>query len=122
MEEDGVIIYGEDGFIFDEYPEEDGWVEFASIDVWHVWIEESPEAGHYETVSENAETGGRLVEWVVDQPAVGRWVVVDSDGEEVADFDMAADGDWPKGDRIPDVFTYGVFHPAPIEEEEPDGI
>lgn len=65
-----MYIYDENGDIVTEYDESKGWLREMSRMRHHDAVEAVEEQGHWETLAEYPETGGKDVEWVVDVPGV----------------------------------------------------
>lgn len=112
-----MIVYDEDGIRLDDFDETTGRVEIATKDVVHKYVVDTEEQGHYQTIAEYPETGGKDVEWRVTSPEEGHWETVDSDtGEAVTDFDGVVPGDLPHDVETPDIWEYGVYVPYTAEE------
>lgn len=63
-------VYDENGHLLDAYDLEKGYLKHSVNTVHHDAIEGVEEQGHYETIREYPETGGKDVEWVIDIPGV----------------------------------------------------
>ena len=63
-------IYGEQGNPVTDYDPAKGRLEMQKRIHHHEAVEAVEEQGHWETVAEYPETGGKDVQWVVDAPGV----------------------------------------------------
>lgn len=63
-------VYDEQGKPLEEYDLERGYLKEGTRTVHHPTVEGVEEQGHYETVREYPETGGKDVTWIVDVPGV----------------------------------------------------
>ena len=63
-------IYGEQGNPVTDYDPAKGRLEMQKRIHHHEAVEAVEEQGHWETVAEYPETGGKDVQWVVDVPGV----------------------------------------------------
>lgn len=63
-------IYDENGDIVMDYDPAKGRLETKTRTIHHDAVEGVEEKGHWETVAEYPETGGKDVQWVVDVPGV----------------------------------------------------
>lgn len=82
-------------------------------------VTDSEGTGHWETVAEYPETGGRDVEWVVDEPAEGHWEARLADGTEV-DLETydgpMPDGSWDESEVRIVPWLKAVYEPYTAEE------
>ena len=63
-------IYDKDFTEIMDYQPDMGWIQEATRTIHHPAIEGRAEEGHYETIREYPETGGKDVRWVVDVPGI----------------------------------------------------
>lgn len=78
---------------------------------------DAEEQGHYETIAEYPETGGRDVAWVVDVPGSGEWVPRDESGEVVTAYDgQMPDDSWDKA--FPVTVEWAYYEYVELTEEE----
>ena len=63
-------MYDGQGNPVTDYDPAKGWLEMQKRIHHHEAVEAVEEQGHWETVAEYPETGGRDVQWVVDAPGV----------------------------------------------------
>lgn len=114
-----MVIYDENGDKLENVDYSRGELEAVSKNVIHKYVVDAEEQGHYETIAEYPETGGKDVEWVVDSEETGHWETVEaSNGIVVADFDGVISEDWPKDQEIESVWEYGVFKEYTPEQLE----
>lgn len=114
-----MIMYDEDGAKLDEFDESLGSVEIVTRNVIHKYVVDVEEQGHYITIAEYPETGGKDVEWVVEVEEQGHWETRDAETSElVEDFDGLTYDEWPKDQEIPDVWEYGIYRKYTDEEIE----
>ena len=66
----GLDIYDADGNPVTDYDPAAGWLVEQSRTHHHEAVEAVEEQGHWETVAEYPETGGKDVQWVIDVPGV----------------------------------------------------
>ena len=69
----GLDIYDADGNPVTDYDPAAGWLVEQSRTHHHEAVEAVEEQGHWETVAEYPETGGKDVQWVIDVPGVEAW-------------------------------------------------
>ena len=82
-------------------------------------VTDSEGSGHWETVAEYPQTGGKDVEWVVDEPATGHWEASLADGTPVdlATYDgPAPDGSWDESEVRTVPWLKAVYKPYTEEE------
>ena len=72
-------IYDEQGNPVTDYDPAKGRLEIQKRIHHHEAVEAVEEQGHWETVAEYPETGGRDVQWVVDVPEVEAWEAWDEE-------------------------------------------
>ena len=70
MEEQTLDIYDRDGNPITDYDPALGWLAEQARIHHHEAVEAVEEQGHWETVAEYPETGGKDVQWVIDVPGV----------------------------------------------------
>ena len=70
MEEQTLDIYDGEGNPITDYDPGKGWLREQARLHHHEAVEAVEEQGHWETVAEYPETGGKDVQWVVDVPGV----------------------------------------------------
>lgn len=73
-----------------------GEVRYESVAVECRYVVDQEERGHYEVIREYP-TGGRDVEWKVDEPEVGGWRYY-RNGEEWSECPMTVPDDWAHDD------------------------
>lgn len=66
----GLDIYDQDGNPIKDYDPAKGWITEQTRTHHHEAVEAVEEQGHWETVAEYPETGGKDVQWVADVPGV----------------------------------------------------
>lgn len=114
-----MAAFNEEGDLVEDPDLSVGYIEQVEQTVYHVWVQDSEEEGHWEVVAEYPN-GGNDEGWVVDSPATGHWEVQDEDGNPVEHYDgFAPDPDFDgfdKGERTPDIWAYGVYR-AYTEDE-----
>lgn len=72
-------IYDKDGNPIKDYDPAKGWLTEQARTHHHEAVEAVEEQGHWETVAEYPETGGKDVQWVVDVPGVEAWEAWDEE-------------------------------------------
>lgn len=65
-----ITIYDQEGHVLDSYDTAKGYLRSETRTVHHDAVESVPDVGHWETVKEYPETGGKDVRWVVDKKGV----------------------------------------------------
>lgn len=98
-----------------------GYLERVERTVYHVYVQDAEEQGHWEVVAEYPN-GGKDEAWVVDTPAMGHWEIQDEAGDPVEHYDGFQpepdfDG-FDKDQRTPDLWEVGVYHPYTDEQLE----
>lgn len=120
-----MIIYNKNGAILNNPDMRLGYVEREIIPVTHEYIIDKPEISHEVVIAEYPDTGGKDIEIVVDEPAVGHWNTYDADGNIIAEFDGSLEGfshdgvvnnTWEIGRYIP--FTAKELEERDREEAE----
>ena len=107
-------IYNTDGTICDNPDDTTGWIDMQDVPVTHEYVVDSKELGHWETVKEYPETGGKIVEWRVDAAEQGHWRTTTAEGESVSGFQVP--DDWPREQAIFSVWHKRVYTPYTDEE------
>lgn len=74
--------------------------------VFHSYVIDVYEEGHWEEIDYCPETDGRLVEWAVDVPEEGHWETKDEDGNLITNFDKPIPDDWPHEQTISDIWQF----------------
>lgn len=113
-----MIILDKNGDVVESPDYERGRVEVREKPVTHVYVVDTEEQGHWETVAEYPETGGADVEWHVDVPEKGHWETRDENGWQVEHYDGVIPEDWPKEQVIADVWQYGLYIEYTLDELE----
>lgn len=113
-----MIILDKSGDVVELQDCEKGRVEIKEMQVTHRYVIDTEEQGHWDTIAEYPETGGKEVEWVVDVPEAGHWETTDADGAPVEHYDGVIPEDWPKEQVIADVWQYGLYIEYTDEELE----
>lgn len=112
-------IYNEDNSIDKEPDFDKGYLHEEKYPCVISYVIDAQEEGHWETIAEYPETGGKDVEWVVDTPQEGHWQACNSDGE-VLDFevDLSEAEGIDKNAVIDDIAIKRVFIPYTQDELE----
>lgn len=97
---------------------EKGRLRELTVEVTHAWVVDIEEQGHWETVEEYPETGGKIVEWAVDVPEVGHWETRRKDGTLFESYPGPIAEDWPHEEEVSDTLSYLLYTPYPAEELE----
>lgn len=114
-----MIIYDENGTKIKDPDLSKGRIEVESKRVIHEYIVDVEEQGHWNTIVEYLETGGKDVEWVIDVEEVGHWNTIDALTQDlIEDFDGIISDDWPKEQKINSIWQYGVYYEYTDEELE----
>lgn len=118
-----MFVYDESFNRMDRPDLEKGRLEERTVEVTHVWVVDTEEQGHWETVAEY-EGGGKDVEWRVDVPEAGYWETRREGGEVFEGYPSEIIPDWlPHDDKATETFGYFLYVPyteeelAQIEEE-----
>lgn len=113
-----MVILDKNGVVVESPDYERGRVEVREKTVTHVYVVDTEEQGHWETVAEYPETGGADVEWRVDVHEEGHWETRDENSQLVEHYDGVIPEDWPKEQVIADVWQYGLYIGYTEEELE----
>ena len=92
-----------------------GRLETDSMTVYHTWIVDTTESGHYEVVK-TYPNGGKDLDWVVDIPEEGHWETRDSEGIIVQYFDGSIPEDTPHDAPREDTWEFLRYFPYTDEE------
>lgn len=113
-----MAIIDESGAVVEQPNYDDGYTEQESMEVHHTYHETSPEKGHWVTIAEFPETGGKQVDWVVDEPGKGFWEHRDSEGRTVDFYDGGDDASWDTQCDNVTLFWFERYHKFTPEQAE----
>lgn len=72
-----------------------GYLKSETLNVFHKWIVDSEEHGHYAVLA-TYPNGGKDIEWVVDTEEKGHWITIDSKQNVIEHYDGIIPKDLPK--------------------------
>ena len=101
----------------DNYDSTIGYTETVDVPIYHKYILEVEEQGHWEIEETDAKTGGSILVWIIDIPASGYWETRYMKNDElVAYYEFEVPDDAPKELVIEDYWRYRQFIPFSDEE------
>lgn len=114
-----MVILDKNGDVVESIDYERGKVDLIEKHVTHIYVIDTEESGHWETVAEYPDTGGADVKWHVDTPETGHWETRYDNGQLIEHYDGVIPEDWPKEQKIADTWQYGLYveyTPSELEE------
>ena len=113
------MIFDENMNVINDPDLQKGYLREEEMNVYHSYVITKAEQGHFETVKEYPETGGKDVVWVVDEEQQGYWETRDQETDAIVEhYDGVIDESWPKEQKIKDVWTFSVYVEYTREELE----